>query len=574
MAKTNAEVAQLLSLTADLSDLEGSNPFRIRAYQAAARTIENLSDSIIARDERGEDLTKLSGIGKDLAAKIHEIAETGSFQKLEELRKRVPQGLIDMLHLPNLGARRVRMLRTELGVTTLSQLEKAAQENRIQELEGFGEKMEQKILAEIQRFQSEEKRYLYAEAEDVIQPLLTHLRKLSHIRSLDVAGSFRRSKETVGDIDLLVVSVKPEEVMDHFVSYDQVETVYGKGKTKSSVRLTYGIQIDLRVVPAESYGAALLYFTGSKAHNIALRSRAQERGWTINEYRLSDGKKSLAGKTEQEIYEALDLAFVPPVLREDRGEIQAAEDGTLPDLITQADITGDLHCHTNWSDGRHTIEEMVAASYKKGYAYIGITDHSQRLTVAHGLTPERLKQQIAEIDQLNKRSTIPILKGMEVDILEDGSLDMPDDILKELDFTVCSIHSKMNLPQEAQTKRVVTAMQNPLCAIIGHPTGRLIGKRPEMELDMEAVISAARDTGTILEINAQPDRLDLKDTYITYGMEQGVRFVVSTDSHAIRNLDFMRFGINQARRGWLSASHIINAQPYEAVRTSLSVKRR
>jgi DNA polymerase (family 10) len=393
------------------------------------------------------------------------------------------------------------------------------------------------------------------------------------VETIDVAGSFRRKKETVGDIDILVISDEPEQVMDHFVAYDQTETVYGKGKTKSSIRLTSGIQIDLRVVPKENYGAALLYFTGSKAHNIALRRRAQERGWTINEYRVSDGEHTLASRTEEEIFQKLELSYISPELREDRGEIEAAASDSLPGLIERDEMHGDLHCHTTWSDGSNSIEEMADAAEQLGYQYVGITDHSQRLTVAHGLTPERLRKQIQEIDHFNEKAKIRILKGLEVDILEDGRLDMPDDVLRRLDYTVCSVHSKLDLPQEKQTKRMITAMQNPLCTIIGHPTGRIIGRRREMDLDMKAILREAAKTNTVMEINAQPDRLDLKDQYILYGREIGIRFVISTDAHSTRNMAYMQYGTNIARRGWLSNNNVINTLPVQKIHSVLASKR-
>ena len=557
----NSDIAEIFNTMADLLDIEGANQFRVRAYRNAARTIGGFSQSAADMVERGEDLTALPDIGKDLAGKIKEIVETGDLGALQKLERRTPSELSSLMKIAGLGPKRVKVLYQELGITTLEGLKKAAESGKIRELEGFGEKTEEAIIEEIEHKGAEKGRIKLIIAEQIADPLVHYLQAVEGVKEVVVAGSYRRRKETVGDLDILVTCKKGSEVMERFVNYEDVKKVISEGKTRSTVQLRTGLQIDVRVVPQVSYGAALHYFTGSQAHNIAVRKMGVREKLKINEYGVFRGEDRVAGKSEQEVYEQVDLPYIEPELRENWGEIEAARQDKLPSLVTLKDIRGDLHTHTKETDGHHTLEEMAAAARDRGYVYLAITDHSRRLTMVHGLNPKRLSKQIEAIDRLNeKMDDIFVLKAIEVDILEDGSLDLPDEILKELDLTVCSVHYKFNLSRKKQTERIMRAMDNPFFHILAHPSGRLINEREPYEVDIERLMEAAKERGCILELNAHPDRLDLTDRDCKMAKEMGVKVAISTDAHRTTDLDFMRFGVGQARRGWLEPDDVINTQ--------------
>ncbi|MCA3749444.1 MAG: DNA polymerase/3'-5' exonuclease PolX [Rubrobacter sp.] len=569
MAVHNADIAEVLYEVADLLEIEGENPFRVRAYREAARTAENHPRSLAEMVEEGEDLTRLPGIGEDLAGKIREIVETGTLRQAEELRKQVPPGLRPLLGMPGLGPRRVRELHRRLGITSAKELEEAAREGRVRRLPGFGEKTERNILEALARGEAPQ-RFKLASAEPAARALEEHLEGCEAVREATVAGSFRRRKETVGDLDVVACSEDGRRVIEHFVAFGDIERVVSKGRTRSSVVLRGGLEADLRVVPEESFGTALLYFTGAQPHHVALRDMALQRKLKLNEYGLFRGEDRLAGRTEAEVYEALGLRYIEPELREHRGEIEAARKGTLPKLITGEDIRGDLHSHTTATDGRSSLQEMARAARERGYEYLAVTDHSRRLRVARGLDERRLREQMEEIDRLNEElEGITLLKGAEVDILEDGSLDLPDRVLEELDVVICSVHHKFRLPEKEQTRRVLRALENPNVNILAHPTGRLIGRREPYELDIERVMEAALERGCILELNSNPERLDLNDAHCKLAKEMGVRIAISTDAHSTSDLANIRFGVGQARRGWLEREDVINTRPLGELRRLL-----
>jgi len=569
----NAEIAGLLEEMAELLDIEGANAFRARAYRRAARTIESLPQSAANLLEAGNDLADLPGIGKDLAGKIGEIVRTGRFAALEVEKRAVPAELAALAALPGLGPKRVKLLHDELGVRGPNDLRKAVAAGRVAALRGFGRGIEDKLKAALAKPVAPT-RFKLANVEAEAEALLSYLKPALAGGQAIVAGSFRRRKDTVGDLDVLATSNSAKAVGERFVAYDNVDKVLAHGETRSTVVLRSGLQIDLRVVANECFGAALLYFTGSKAHNIALRAIAVDKGLKLNEYGLFDGQKRVAGATEKDVYRALGLAYVPPELREDRGEIDLARRKALPRLVQLEDIRGDLHAHTNWSDGAAPLQAMAAAAQAKGYEYLAITDHSLRMTVAHGLDAKRLAEQIDAIDRVNgSLEGFALLKGVEVDILEDGSLDLADDILSRLDIVVASIHSHFDLPRDQQTRRLVRAVEHPLVAVIGHPTGRLIGEREPLALDFDAVLAAARKVGCALEINAAPPRLDLDDVHAYAAREAGVKLVISTDAHATVSLDWMRFGVDQARRGWIGAGDVVNTVSLADLRRRLKPSR-
>jgi len=566
----NAEIAGIFNQIADLLEIEGANQFRVRAYRNAARTIGGLPRSVADLIEEGQDLTELPGIGEDLAGKIEEIVETGSLVQLEEIKRRTPPELADLLKISGLGPKRVQALREELGIVSREDLEQAARQGKVQQLDGFGEKIEQGILQDIERAKGEEERTLLMVAEQIVEPLVDYLREGGRVENVIVAGSYRRRKETVGDLDILATSEESAKAIERFVEYEDVEEVDSKGETRSTVVLRSGMQVDLRVVPQGSYGAALLYFTGSKSHNIALRNMALEQDLKINEYGVFKGEDQIAGQTEEEIYDICDLPYIPPELRENRGELEAASNGQLPQMIALEDLRGDLQSHTKASDGNASLKEIAQAAQDRGYEYFAITDHSKYVAVTQGLDAEGLARQIEEIDRLNGQlEGIVLLKGVEVDILEDGSLDLPDDILKELDLTICSIHSKFDLSREEQTERIIRAMDNPYFNILAHPTGRLIGERAPYDVDMERVMEAAQERGCFLEVNAQPDRLDINDVYCKMAKEMGLKIAISTDAHSVNELDYLRFGVGQARRGWLEAEDVLNTRSWKELRKLL-----
>ncbi len=571
----NSDIATVLNQVGDMLDIKGENPFRVRAYQNAARTVSGLSQSVADMVKKGEDLSKLSGIGKDIAGKIKEIVETGTLQQLEILKSELPGELLDLLKMETLGPKRVKALYDELDIKNLSQLEKAAKDHKIQNLDGFGKKTEQKILNEIERFnkEGEKGRFKLVVAEEYILPLKEYLEKIKSVKLIDIAGSYRRRKETVGDIDILTSCKKGSDVMEKFVHYEDVERVISQGETKSSVVLRNGLQVDLRVVPEAGYGAALHYFTGAKAHNIAIRKMGVKKNLKINEYGVFKEDDRVAGKTEKEVFESVGMPYIPPELRENSGEIEAAQKNRLPKLIELEDIKGDLQSHTKASDGKFTLEEMANAARDKGYEYLAVTDHSKRVSMAGGLDEKALAKHIKEMDKLNdKLNGFRILKSIEVDILPDGSLDLSDDILKELDIVICAMHYNTKLSRDQQTKRVLKAMENPYFHIFAHPTGRFIGEREGYEIDLEAVLKAAKDNGCFLELNAQPERLDINDAYCRMAKEMGIKIAISTDAHTTSDLDFMRFGIGQARRGWLEADDVLNTRSWNDLKKLIRKK--
>ena len=557
----NKEISRLLNETADLLDIKGANEFRVRAYRNAARSVESLPRPAAEIVAEGEDLSKEDGIGKNLSGKIEEIVETGSLSQLQELKEELPPGLLELLDIPELGPRRAGQLHKELGVDGLDSLENAIDEGKLPELEGFGEKLTdsiQKRVAEAKQQEGKD-RMLLSEAEEIADGLVSYLREAPGVDRIEVAGSYRRRKERVGDLDILVIASQPAELMNRFTAYDLVEEVISKGETRSSVLLRGGKQVDLRLLAPESYGSALMYFTGSKEHNIAIRSRAQERGYKVSEYGIFEGEKRRAGRDEEEAYALLGLPWIPPELRENRGEIDAAEKDSLPNLLELPDIRGDLHAHTDWSDGSASLEEMAEAARAHGYEYLAITDHSPALTVANGLSEDRLSKQIDKIARLNEESDgFRLLASMEVNINLDGSLDLSEELLSRLDLVVCSIHSEMGRERDQQTERLIRAMDNKNCTIIGHPTGRRFDSRPGYELDFPRLIEAAAQRNVAFEINAQPERLDLSDTYARQASEGGVKVAISTDAHSPRHLGFMRYGVGQARRGWIEAKDVLN----------------
>ena len=562
----NADVADIFNRVANLLEIEEANPYRVRAYRNAARTVSSLGRPVAEMVAQNEDLSQLSGIGEDLAGKIAEIVETGTLEQLETIEERTPRKLNELMRIPGLGPKRVGTLHRELGITNQDELRAAAEAHEIREVKGFGQKTEQSLREALAEAADGEERISILEAEQRAEPLLDYLGASEGVKRITMAGSYRRRKETVGDLDILVTCKRGADVMDRFTGYEDVRKVVSHGKTRSTVVLKSGLQVDLRVLPEVGYGAGLHYFTGSKAHNIAVRKRGVRKGFKINEYGVFKNDRRVAGKTEEEVYEKVGLALVPPELREDAGEIEAAAEGRLPELVCREDMRGDLHAHSDATDGQDSLEEMVAAARRLGYAYLAITDHSKRVTMAKGLDAERLEAQIERIDHLNEQlEDFRVLKGIEVDILEDGALDLPDSILKPLDLRVCSVHYAQNLPRGRQTRRIIKAMENPLFNILGHPTGRILGQRRGYDVDLEKIMDAAQDLGCFMELNAEPDRLDLSDVHCRMALDKGVRVANSTDAHSTASQAFMRFGIDQARRGWLTADDVLNTRGCDAL---------
>ncbi len=571
---SNADIAAVFEHVADLLEYQGENVFRVRAYRNAARTIGGMVESLAAiRNAPQRSLTDLEGIGSDLAAKIGELLDTGRLGFLDDLHKKVPPVAFELMRVPGLGPKKAKALTEQLRLTSLDQLESACKDGRVAELKGFGEKTQAAILENIAFAKSpEHARLLWQEADGIVQAVLAWMRDCPAVKRIDGAGSWRRGRETIGDIDVVVESDDARKVMDHLHAWPETSEVLLAGGTKTSVRGPRGVQIDLRVVERESFGAALQYFTGSKEHNVRLRSRARDRGLTINEYgvyKLVSGEakgKSLGGRTEEEVYDAVGLPWIPPEIREGGDEIALAEQGDLPTLVAIDDIRGDLHMHTTATDGEDTLAEMARAAIARGLEYIAITDHGQRVTMAHGLDRKRLLKQWGEIDRLNEslaedgKPPLVVLKGIEVDMLEKGGLDLPDDVLEKADWVVASLHYGQNQPRDRITARIIEAIENPHVSVIGHPTGRLINRRPAYDVDIEAVIAAAARTGTFLEINANPWRLDLDDRHAAAAKKAGVKIVISTDAHSTRGLDVMRCGILQARRAGLEAKDVVNTR--------------
>ncbi len=570
MPMHNTEIASVLDRIADLVEVTGGNQFRVRAYHNAARTVEGLPHQVSDLLKEGKDLSELSGIGKDLAGKIDSIYRTGTLPLLAELEKKTGPGITEIMRIPGLGGKRVKQLMDMLGVKTIKDLEKAGKDGQIRNLAGFGEKTEKKILEGIGELRGGSDRMMLAKAEEVIADLVALLKDTKDVDRVEVAGSYRRRAETVGDIDILVTAKKGADIAEVVTDYDDVKKVISSGSTRTSVVLRSDLQVDVRVVPSESYGAALHYFTGSKAHNIAVRKIGVGKKLKINEYGIFKGDKRVGGKTEQDVFKAVGLSFIAPELREDRGEIDAAAKKRLPNLLEKEELKGDLHMHTDETDGRTTMEHMLDAAKKMGYRYAAITDHSQKVAVTRGMDEKRLRKQMEKVDRLNdKTKGFNLLKGIELDILEDGSLDLSDSVLKDLDIVVCSIHSKFNLSEKDQTQRLLRAMDNPHCNIIAHPTGRLINSRKPYALDMKRVIQHAASVGCAMEINAQADRLDLNDVHCKMAKELGAKVAISTDAHTADSLHNIQRGVWQARRGWLEASDVINTFPLQSLRKFL-----
>jgi len=570
MAVHNEDIARQFEEIADLLEIQEANPFRVRAYRNAARTVRGLGHELSELVARGADLTALPGIGKDLAAKIEEMLQTGATHALKVLHRELPASLEDLLHIPGLGPRKVKALYDELGIKTLAQLEKAARAGRVRDLAGFGARTEEKILESIASQRTTEKRFLYSRARQVAEPLLAYLKKIKGVHEVVLAGSFRRGRETVGDLDILVTMESGSPVMERFTAYEDVVEVVSRGSTRSTVILRDGLQVDLRAVEPDCFGAALHYFTGSKAHNIQIRRMGQGRGLKINEYGVFRGDERIAGKTEKSVFRSVGLPFIPPPLREGRGEIDAAHGGKLPKLVELSDLRGDLHVHTDATDGSASLEQMVRAARKRGFDYVAITDHTQHLTIAHGMTPDRLAQQIDAIDRLNESvHGIAVLKGVEVDILEDGSLDMPDSILQRLDLVIGAVHSHFGLSRAKQTDRIRRAMDHPYFSLLAHPSGRLLQERAAMDVDLERLIRHAVERGCFLELNAQPQRLDLDDSQCRVAREAGALVSINSDAHSEAQFSDLEFGINQAQRGWLEKGDVLNTRSLGAVRKLL-----
>jgi len=574
----NLDVARTLTELADLLEIQGASPFRIRAYRNAVNTINSLSQPLKDMVAAGEDLTELPGVGKSVAKYIGEFLTSGSISRLEEVSAEFPRSLVQLMRLDGVGPKKARKLFEELDVRTVDDLAAELEAGRVQTLDGFGVKSAAKIIDAIEDHKKHTGRFQIRETERLIAGLLEHMQSAPGVARIELAGSLRRRKETIGDVDILAeLEGDGTPVVDHFVSFSGAQRVVGAGSTKGSIVLHSGLQVDLRVIPSRSFGAALQYFSGSKEHNVAVRSRAVRQGLRVNEWGVfrvpeteddepigkEDGER-LAGDTEQSVYEVLGMSWVPPELRENRGEVEAACEDELPELVSLEDIRGDLQMHSTWSDGKASVEEMARSCLERGYEYFALTDHSQAMAMVQGLTPERAREQWAEIEQVQELVPgIRILKSVEVDILKDGSLDMPDDVLEQLDVLVISVHSFMDQNKKTMTDRVLRAMQHPAADILAHPTGRIINRREPFELDVEAVLEAAADLSVAVELNANPNRLDFSDVHVHRAKELGVPVVISTDAHSPRGLADMRFGVDQARRGWLEASDVLNTRSVE-----------
>ncbi|HEX4415712.1 MAG TPA: helix-hairpin-helix domain-containing protein [Lacipirellulaceae bacterium] len=592
----NRDIGTTLDEIADLLEFQNANPFRVRAYRNAARRVKDLSEPLanIAADPNRE-LTEIEGIGKDLAQKIAELLSTGEIEMLLKLREEIPGGVLAMVRIPGMGPKKAALLRTELGVSSLDELKAACEADRVQGLKGFGKKTQEKILAGIDLAARAHERMYWSHADEIAQQLLAHMRELKSIRQMEIAGSYRRGRETIGDLDLLVDADDANAVMDQLGRFEELATVIGRGDTKMSIRLGRGLQIDCRVVPAKSFGAALQYFTGSKDHNVVLRGLAKDRGLRINEYGVfrapaikdseapgsagsspdpedpnfkdANSLNYVAGRTEEELYAALDLPWFPPEMREAREEFNWAANGKLPKLLEVTDLVGDLHMHTTASDGKASLREMVVAAIDRGLKFIAITDHSPRVSMANGLNPDRLRAQWAEIERLRcDFDDFTILKGIECDILEKGGMDLPDDVLAEADWVIASVHYGQQQSREQITDRILGALENPHVSIIAHPTGRLIGRRESYAVDLDAVFKSAAKHGKLMEINANPARLDLDDVAAAAAKRHGIPIVISSDAHSTSGLDVLRYGVLQARRAGLTADDVANTKPWAAIR--------
>jgi len=575
----NRDIAKIFYQIAQYLEMKDV-PFKPQAYEKAAIILEDLKEDVKELYQKGgkEALLDIPGIGKSMAEKIEEYIKTGKIKEYEELRKEIPVNLEELMAVEGLGPKRIKILYEKLKIKDLDSLELAAKSHKIAPLFGFGEKTEKNILEAIQFLRRSKGRFLLGDILPQVREIYQKLKSLKEVERIDIVGSLRRMKETIGDVDFLVISEKPEKIMDFFVSLPGVVKIWGKGKTKSSVRMKDGFDMDLRVLPKISYGAALQYFTGSKEHNISLRKIAIEKGFKLNEYGLFKGKKMIASSDEKEIYEKLGLEYIPPEMREDQGEIELALEKKLPKIIDYKDIKGDLHCHIKWrgkfDGGENTVEEMAQAALELGYEYLGIASHTKFLKIEHGLDEKELEKRDEEIDKINLRFQkenikFRLLKGCEANILNDGSLDIEANTLSKLDFVIAGVHSNFKMSKEEMTERIIKAMRNPNVDIISHPTGRIIQKRDEYQIDFEKILKVARETGTILEINSYPERLDLSDKNIKMAKEAGVKMVINTDSHQKDQLRFIEYGIAQARRGWAEKKDIINTLSLEEMLKSL-----
>jgi DNA polymerase (family X) len=563
----NEEIARIFDDVADMLEIGGENFFRVRAYRNAARSVRDFPAAVadLARDRFKE----IPWFGADLAAKLATILDTGDLPIRIELMGTFPSGLLELKNLPALGPKRIKLIADRLHIRNRDDLKRAIEAGQLRTIRGFGAKMEERLLEALARDPDAIKpnRLSYADASIAADGLLAHMRGCAGLEQIEIAGSFRRRRETIGDLDIVAASANASPVLERFLAFPAIIKTLGAGETRVSVVLNSGLQVDLRVVPRSSWGAALVYFTGSQAHCVHIRRIAQNLGFLLNEYGLYRGAEPVAGSEEEAVYRGLGLSWIPPELREDRGEVDAARNGRLPRLIELADLRGDLHSHSTWTDGRASIEEMAQSAQAAGLEYFALTDHSQRLAMVHGLDPLRLREQWGEVEAVATRLVgITILRGIEVDILEDGMLDLPDDVLGELDWVVASVHSKLDMEPDAMTRRMIRAIRNRNVDVIGHPSGRVIGHREPSGFDMGEIMRVAREEGCALEVNSQADRLDLTDTACLAAKHAGVKLVISSDSHSTRGFSRLRYGIGQARRGWLEAADILNTRPLEQLR--------
>lgn len=566
----NETIAGHFELFADLLEIQGANPFRVRAYRNAARTISSTAESLADMVANDVDLTELSGIGKDLAKQIHEIVTTGQHAGLEAIRKEVPSGVLDMLRIPGVGPKKVSVFFNELKLKSLGDLKAACEAGRLSKLKGFGSKTEESILKNIDLATQQSQRISIADARSAAEAIVEDLKALPEIRQAEVAGSCRRRKETCGDLDVLATCSDPGPPMDLLAAHPLVESVLQRGDTKQRVRLKSGVEMDLRVVPESSFGAALQYFTGSKEHNVVVRQRAKDLGLKVNEYGVFRGEQQIAGATEQDVYAAVGLPWIAPELRENRREFEWADSSSLPDLVTVDDIQGDLHMHTTASDGAATVREMAEAAKARGLKYIAITDHSKRVSMANGLDADRLRQHWEEIRKIRSGIRgIEILCGIECDILEDAAMDLPDDVLQEADWVVAVLHYGLKQPREQIMKRLMTAVKNPHVDIIGHCTGRMIGRREGADVNFSELLKAAADHQVMMEINAHPSRLDLNDVHAAAAKDLGIPIVISTDSHSVNGFEVLQYGVDQARRAGLTPHDVANTRSLKEFRKLL-----
>ena len=572
----NSEIAKIFRDIAEFLELKEENPFKIRAYQKAAQNIESLSGNIKSVYDKGgiKALREIPGIGEHISQKIEEILKTGKLGLHERLKKEFPPHFVELMRVQGIGPKTAVMLRKKLKIDSPEKLEKAAKAGKLKGLPLMGAKKEENIIKGVEQHKRHISRFILPTALSHADSIINYLKKLKEVEEAVAAGSLRRMKETIGDIDILVISKEPKKVMDHFVKFKEVARVLGQGETKSSVVLKSGIQVDVRVLPKEDFGASLHYFTGSKLHNIQIRQLAQDKGLKVSEYGVFKGKKRLFGKTEEEVFKSVGLPYIPPEIRGGTGEIEAAKKKKLPKLIELKDIKGDFHVHTKASDGGNSIEEMALAAKALGYKYIAITDHSVSSRIASGLSEKELIQHLKKIDAANKKiKGITILKGSEVDISPEGKLDYKESILKELDVVIAAVHSKFGMKKQEMTKRIVSAMQNKYVNILAHPTGRLLGKRDPYEIDMDMILEEAKKTGTYIELNSYPERLDLFDIYCRKAKELGILIAINTDAHTTSQLENIKYGIAIGRRGWLEAWDILNSLPLNKVLKKLHAKR-